>query len=72
MTPDEPLKRQMSAPNFVKDGQLYLIRCFACPDAGVRGRENYAMAVAAGECAWCGWAQPEKEVVHGSTENQSG
>ena len=26
-----------------------------CPDAGEKGRENYALAVASGVCAWCGW-----------------
>jgi len=31
-----------------KDGKLYLKRCFDC------GRENYAMAVPSGICAWCG------------------
>ena len=35
-------------------GQLYLVRCFAC-DAD-HGRENYAMSVSSGECAWCGWS----------------
>lgn len=49
-------------PNFRnKEGRLYLVRCFACPDAGERGRENWALVVAKGECAWCGWKE-EKEV----------
>jgi hypothetical protein len=44
-------------PNFrSKEGKLYLVRCFACE--AEYGRENWAMAVADGTCAWCGW--PEK------------
>jgi hypothetical protein len=30
------------------DGTVCMIRCFAC------GKENYAMAVNSGCCAWCG------------------
>ncbi len=30
------------------DGSIGMIRCFEC------GRENYAMAVSSGMCAWCG------------------
>lgn len=26
---------------------IYMVRCFAC------GKENYAMAVSSGKCAWC-------------------
>jgi hypothetical protein len=37
--------------NFIKDGQLYLVRCQNCGN-----RENYAPAVAGGMCAWCGWS----------------
>ena len=41
-------------PNWRGDeGRLYLVHCFAC--GGASGKENYAMAVADGECAWCGW-----------------
>ena len=41
-------------PNFrTEDKQLYLVRCFACDP--VLGRENYAMIVASGICAYCGW-----------------
>ena len=41
------------SPNFTSDnGKFYLVRCFACePEVG---RENWAMAVATGMCAWCG------------------
>jgi hypothetical protein len=43
-------------PNFRgEDGSLYLVRCFAC--GGEHGKENWAMAVASGQCAWCGWTE---------------
>lgn len=49
-------KQLKNKANFLgKDGKLFLVRCMMCPDAGERGRENYAMNVAAGLCAWCGW-----------------
>lgn len=32
-----------------QDGNIYLQRCFAC------GKENWAPAVASGQCAWCGY-----------------
>lgn len=41
------------------DGQLYLVRCYNC--GGIRGKENYAMAVSSGTCAWCGWKDKENE-----------
>lgn len=43
-------------PNFRDDeGRLYLVRCFVCdPDVG---RENYVLAVATGQCAFCGWSE---------------
>lgn len=31
------------------DGTICMIRCLDC------GRENWAMAVAAGHCTWCGY-----------------
>lgn len=31
-----------------EDGKIGMIRCFEC------GKENYAMSVASGICAWCG------------------
>jgi len=46
-------------PNFRKNGQLYLVRCFKCDP--INGRENWAMAVATGHCAWCGWPKEEKK-----------
>jgi hypothetical protein len=47
---------QDRAPNFRDDGHLYLVRCFACSESS-RGRENWAMAVATGQCAFCGWTE---------------
>ena len=41
-------------PNFRnKEGKLFLVRCFKCEPS--RGTENWAPAVAAGYCAWCGY-----------------
>jgi hypothetical protein len=43
-------------PNFRADnGDLYLVRCFACQPEW--GRENWDMTVADGVCAWCGWRE---------------
>jgi hypothetical protein len=57
-----PKAKQDRHPNFRGDspitgkkGQLYLVRCFVC--GGERGTENYAGAVASGQCAWCGWKE---------------
>ena len=41
--------------NWVKDGQLYLLRCVRCD------RENWAHAVANGYCAWCLWKATESK-----------
>ena len=48
------------SPNFRNEqGNLYLVRCFACdPEFGV---ENYIPNVARGVCAWCGWPETLKE-----------
>jgi hypothetical protein len=43
--------------NFERDGRLYLVDCRAC------GRENYALMVAGGKCAWCGWGSDDGETV---------
>lgn len=52
----EPRTINDRPPNFRnKDGRLMIIRCFACPDAGPYGKENWGPAVATGECAWCGF-----------------
>ena len=37
--------------NFRANGLTFLVRCPDC------GRENYGPAVAAGQCAWCGWRE---------------
>ncbi len=43
-------------PNFRnKDGILYIVRCFACEPS--YGKENWAMAVATGQCCWCKWSE---------------
>lgn len=36
-------------------GILHLKRCFACDPEG--GFENWAVVVAIGQCAWCGWTE---------------
>jgi hypothetical protein len=60
-------------PNFVefKDGkpQLYLVRCYQCPDIGSYGRENYIPNVALGGCTWCGW-RPNPKVVEEVMKNK--
>jgi ribosomal protein L37E len=38
-----------------EDGTLCMIRCFSC------GRENYALSVSSGLCAWCGHDANAKE-----------
>lgn len=48
-------ERQASRNFRDKNGNLYLVRCYACEPE--RGRENYAMSVASGQCAWCGWKE---------------
>lgn len=56
--PTEPETVNDRAPNWRKDGRLYLKRCFACePEFG---RENWGIAVATGCCAWCGWDEPQE------------
>lgn len=52
ITREEQLKNKA---NFLdKNGKLFLVRCMNCGDSE-RGRENWIVAVANGECAWCGW-----------------
>ncbi len=36
-------------------GRVCMLRCFMC------GRENYAMAVSTGGCAWCGYQANARE-----------
>ena len=42
-------------------GRVCMIRCFKC------GRENWAMAVASGQCAWCGY-DANGEENHGADQ----
>lgn len=56
---------QDRGPNFREDGKLYLLRCFKCEPN--YGRENYMLAVASGQCAWCGWKEEEKPMTHTPT-----
>lgn len=45
-------EKKMSRGNFRgEDGTLYVVYCPRC------NRENWAMAVATGKCAWCGWSE---------------
>lgn len=49
-------------PNFItKDGSVYLVRCPKC------GKENWAPAVASGQCAWCGF-NGNAEVADGQVQ----
>jgi len=49
--------RNTQEPNFRdKTGRLYLVRCYECAEGG---KENYAVAVYSGQCAWCGWKEKE-------------
>ena len=41
---------------FKTSGVLYLVRCPKCE------KENYALAVADGQCAWCGYVATEEDV----------
>ena len=57
MPKQAPSVDQDRPPNFRDGKQLFLVRCFACEPQ--YGRENVACAVAAGECASCGWREGE-------------
>ena len=54
-------------PNFKgKDGRIFLVRCPKCK------RENWAMAVAGGACAWCGFdANGEYTCTNASNANEN-
>jgi hypothetical protein len=44
------MKLEDNPANFRDEqGNPYLVRCPSCM------RENYAIAVATGQCVWCGW-----------------
>jgi hypothetical protein len=55
--PDSARTVQDRPPNFRSEGRLFLVRCFVCEPT--HGRENYALTVASGRCAWCGWPDHE-------------
>lgn len=60
MQPKKKMRvNQDQHPNFREDGKLFLVRCFACGDSF--GRENWAMAVSRGTCAFCGWRERGKK-----------
>jgi len=65
--------RNYDEPNFVefKDGepQLYLVRCYQCPDIGSYGRENYIPNASLGICTWCGW-KADQEIVEEIMKNK--
>ena len=45
----------LTHPNFYgKDGKPFLVRCPKCKC------ENWAISVAGGVCAWCGWKAKRK------------
>ena len=57
-------------PNFhAANGRFYLVRCFAC--GGEHGTENWAPAVATGQCAFCGWADPSAPATAASPDSSS-
>lgn len=47
-----------NASNFEVKGQLFLVRCMSCAE-DARGRENWAISVAKGECGHCGWTEKD-------------
>lgn len=58
-----PPSLQDRPPNFRDDlhgegGNLYLVRCYACDPE--HGRENWAVMVASGTCAFCGWKEESR------------
>lgn len=46
------------------DGSIGMIRCFEC------GRENYAMAVSSGCCAWCGHDANTTQIEGGGSSGE--
>jgi ribosomal protein L37E len=55
MDDDKRVKLPDEHPNFRINGKLYLVRCHKC------GKENYALNVSSGQCAWCGWSETKEE-----------
>lgn len=49
-------EEKLSRGNFRnEEGKLYIVRCPMCK------QENYAPAVASGQCVWCGYKEEEEE-----------
>lgn len=55
--------KNYTEPNFIgrDNGELYLVRCYQCPDSEERGRENYKPNARHG-CAWCEW-KPDRQIL---------
>lgn len=45
----EKEQRTEKGYSLISDGKVFLMRCHKC------GKENYALAVSSGQCAWCGY-----------------
>ena len=41
---------------YSKEGKIYMVRCPKC------NRENYALSVSSGKCAWCGYVATDDDV----------
>lgn len=57
ITKEEQLKNKANFED--KEGRLFLVKCMNCDHK--HGRENWAMVVAKGVCAWCGWGSEEEQ-----------
>ena len=49
---EEQLKNKANFES--EEGKLFIVQCVAC------NQENWALAVASGCCAWCGWEENNK------------
>lgn len=61
-------ERQYRHPNFRHEGQLYLVRCFACSE---RGTENLMRLAPDGVCATCGWRDGDAVPESGGGQERS-
>lgn len=52
---DNQERRDGGGNSFWANGMWYMQRCHSCR------RENYALSVATGKCAWCGFDANNKE-----------
>jgi len=48
-------------PNFYRNNKFYLVRCYICDKN--EGRENWAVFVATGKCAWCGCDESTDRII---------